>query len=521
MYDGVQVVEIVLGREALWGLRNRNLLPMGSVIQLRNATLEDHSFRVGGGGTRLGDSFGATVTGLAAIDFFADVNTQRTVASGDDGTIRKDNGSGAAWVNLVTGLTTSGQVPFFHVGGAETSGNSRKLFHLDRINAVRVLAADGGSMTVITAPPAAWSGANQPGFGVIHQGFHWAGGAANDGHRIHRSILADHEDFTSTVYSLRVFPGDGERLVAGLSYKGVLILWKYPVGLFAVDTSENSDANWRVIKVGAPGAAGPSNVIAIEDDLMWVAADGTWHLLSATTATGSVRAEDLAARKLGSWHRDNINLARLAWAQMIFYSHKQEVLLACAGTGQTAKNRRLHMDLNRRTELGERWIWWDRDRNESLFLRKKDEIHIPAMVDNVGQVWELDRSDRSAPAGTGFTFEFFLKDTDFSEIVPGWQGRWKNLRFIQLEYDARSAGTVTLEIYGDGSLLQTISQVLSAGPAALPQVLPFTLGTASLLVTPRRRLRGRARRFAARVTSSAANVDVSFTKLLVGLEPGE
>ena len=515
----MQVVELVLGREALWGAKNRNMVPLGGVIALRNATLEDHSFRTGGGAAKLGSAFAAQ-SGQAAIDYFPDISTQRTVVSADDGAIYKDNGSGGGWAALVTGLTTSGQVPFFYTAGAEGAGDARHLIHVDRVNAPQVLDDDGAAMGAIAAGPAAWTGANQPGFGVIHQGFNWMGGAANDPHRVHRSTQANHEDFTSSAYSLRVFPGEGERLVAGLTYKGVLLLWKYPAGVYAVDTSDNSDANWRVIKVGSPGAAGPANVVAMEDDVMWVAPDGTWHLISATTATGSVRAEDVAARKLGSWHRDNIALNRLAWAQMVYYSHKQEVQLGCSGSGQTAKNRRLHMDLNRRTELGERWIWWDRDRNEALFLRKKNEIHIPAMVDNVGQVWELDQVDRDAE-GAAYTFEFFLADTDFGPIMPGWQGRYKNLRFLQLEHDGKSAATVTVEVYGDGSLLQTISQTLSGGPATLPQTLPFTLGTGSLLTTPRRRLRGRARRVGVRVTSSTVSADVSFTRMLLGLEIGE
>lgn len=501
-------------------MKNASLIPLGGAIALRNCTLENHSFRIGGGAAKLGSSFGAAVTGLAAIDYWPSLSTQRTVVSGDDGTIRKDDGVGAGWVNLVTGLTTVGQVPFFYMAGAEGAGDAKHLIHVDRVNAPQVLDDDGAAMEAIALPPAAWTGTNQPGFGVIHQGYNWMGGAANDGHRVHRSAQGNHEDFTSSAYSLRVFPGEGERLVAGLSYKGVLLLWKYPIGVYAVDTSDNSDTNWRVIKVGSPGASGPANVLAMEDDVMWVASDGTWHLISATTATGSVRAEDVAARKLGSWHRENISLSRLATAQMIYYSHKQQVELACSATGQTAKNRRLAMDLNRRTELGERWIWWDRDRNEALFLRKKSEILIPAMVDHLGQVWELDRTDRNAD-GAAYTFEFFLPDTDFSQLMPGWQGRYKNLRFLQLEYEGLSAATITMEVYADGTRIQTISQTLDAGSATLPQVLPFVLGTGSLLLTPRRRLRGRARRLAVRVTSTVVNKDVSFTKMLVGLEAGE
>lgn len=500
-------------------LRNKNLIPLGGLIQLRNATLEDHSVRVGGGASLVGSSAGASKKALYALDFWPTTSVQRTLVVWDDGTIQKDDGSGGGWANLATGLTTSGQVPFVYEGGAEAAGNNRKAFFVDRVNTVQVQSGDGASTAAIATPPTDWSGTNQPGFGFIHQGYNWMGGNANAPHTLYRSAQNNHENIGAT-YSLRIFPGEGERLVAGLTYKGVGIVWKYPFGVYAIDTSDADDTKWRVLKVGSPGAAGPANIVAIEDDIMWVAPDGSWHLLSATTATGSVRAEDLTARKLGSFVRENVNLSQLASAHLRFYSHKQEVLLGCHASGQTAKNRRLHMDLNRRTEIGERWIWWDRDRNEALFLRKVSEVMTPAFVDHAGQMWLLDRTDRNAN-GAAYTFEMFTRDTDFAEVAPGWQGRYKNLRFVQIEYDPRSSATITLEVYADGSLLQSISISLTAGAAALPQTLPFTLGTGSLLSSIRRRLRGRARRIALRVTASVINQDVSFTRILIGLEPGE
>ena len=494
-------------------------MPVSGLIQLRNATLEDHSVRVGGGAATVGSSFGASLTGKFALDFWPTTSVQRTIVVDDNGAIWKDDGSGGGWATLVTGLDTSG-VPFLYEGGAEAAGNNRKLFYCDRVNSVRVLSGDGAAMTVISAGAADWAGANQPGGGVIHEGYNWMFGNANAPHTIYRSLQSNHEDFTTTAYSLRVFPGEGERLVAGLSYKGVLILWKYPKGVYMVDTSDANSANWRVIRVGTPGAAGPANVTPIEDDIMWVAPDGSWHLVSATTATGSVRAEDLTARKLASFARENINLAQLASAQLLYYSHKQEVILACSASGQTARNRRLHLDLNRRTEIGERWIWWDRDRNEAFFLRKVSEIATPAFINNAGQMYLLDRTDRNNN-GAAYTFEVFTRDSDFAEIVPGWQGRYKNFRFIQLEYDPRSTATITMEIYADGALLHTITHSLTAGAAALPQVLPFVLGTGSLLSTIRRRIRGRARRVGVRIYSSTVNADISLTRLLLGLEAGE
>lgn len=484
-------------------------------------TLEDHSLRVGGGAALVGSAFGGgTVAGVEAIDYWPDTATQRTVVAGDNGSVYKDDGAGEGWVVLVSGLTTTDWVPHLVPGGAEAAGRNRKLFLFSRVNSVRVLSADAATMSAIASPPTDWSGANQPGFGVVHEGYLWGGGNANAPHTIYRSLQADHEDFLGTVYSLRVFPGEGERLVGGLSYKGVLLLWKYPDGVYAVDTSDATPANWRVIKVGAPGWAGPRNGVAIEDDVVWKAPDGTWHLISATTATGSVRAEDIAARKLGRFIGEQFNLSRMQFAQLIYYAYKQEVMAGLSAIGQTAKNRRLHLDLNRRTEIGDRWIFWDRDRNEALFLRKVSGIQTPAMIDEQGRLWNLDRTARNANS-VAYTSEWFTRDSDFGELVPGWQGRYKNLRFVQLEYDPRSSATHNLQVYLDGDLAQTVAMTLSATGATLPAVLPFTLGTGGLSITPRRRLVGRGRRIAFRGTSSVLNEDISLTRLLVGMSVGE
>ena len=516
------MVELVLGREGLWGLKNRNLIPIGGLIQLRNATLEDHSVRVGGGATLVGSAFGGgAVAGVEAIDYWPDTGTQRTVVVGDNGSVYKDDGTGGAWSTLVTGLTTTNWVPQLVAGGAEAAGSNRKLFLFTRANAVQVLSGDGAAMAAIASPPTAWgTGANNPGFGVVHQGYLWAAGMGNDPHGLDRSLQTNHENFTGTVYHMRVFPGEGERLVMGLTYKGVLLLWKYPEGIYAVDTSDTNDANWRIIKVGAPGAAGPRTGVGIEDDVVWMAPDGTWHLISATTATGSVRAEDIAARKLGRFIGEQFNLSRAQFAQLIYYAYKQEVLAGLSAIGQTAKNRRLHLDLNRRTEIGDRWIFWDRDRNEALFLRKVSGIPIPAMIDEQGRLWNLDQATRSAN-GAGYTFEWFTRDADFGELVPGWQGRYKNMRFLQVEYDAKSAATHTIEIYLDGNLKQSIVFTLTAGGAVLPVALPATLGTGGLSLSARRRCVGRGRRIAFRGTSAIAAQDLSITRLLCGLEVGE
>ena len=87
MYDGVQQIEYQLGKEGLFGLANSNLIPLAGFIQLRNATLEDHSVRTGAGAALVGSAFDAVRTGLFAIDFWPTVSLQRTVVADDTGPV--------------------------------------------------------------------------------------------------------------------------------------------------------------------------------------------------------------------------------------------------------------------------------------------------------------------------------------------------------------------------------------------------------------------------------------------------
>ena len=516
-WDGVQTIEILMGREGIFVKRNTDLVPLGAFRMLRNATLEDDSVRTGAGAVQLGDAIGS-VTVNAAIDYFPALGTQRTVVMLSDGTLRKDNGAGASWATLASALTTTGAVPHFTLGGIELAGRSQKLFYCDRVNAVQVLAADGGSTAALANPPADWSGANQPGFLFPHSRFLWGGGNANASKTLYRSIGDDHEQFLQFPYFLQI-SGEYERLVAGLSFKGGALVFGYPEGAWFINTANPAENAWRPERVSRAGCAGPWNVTLAEDDVLWVSPDGSWHAISATEAQGSARATDLAYRKLGSFVPDRLNLAQLATAQLVWHAQKQIAMLAAHGAGVTLKNRRIDFDLRRRQDSGERWVFWDRDRNEALFMRKKNEVLIPAFGDAAGTIWELDQASRNV-GGTAYTFEWELNDTDFAQVVPGWSGRKKNGRFIQLVHDPRQAATHTVEAFRDGAKTQTIQFSLSgAGSAVLPAVLPVALAAgATMKATTRRRLLGQAIRWGFRGYSSGINADVSVTKLILGLE---
>ena len=517
-WHDVPVIEIVLGRSGLHIRRNKNLVPLGSFKTLRNATLEDDSVRTAAGATPLGDAIGA-LTIQTAIDYWPTTAVQRTIVGLSDGSIRKDDGSGASWSSLASGLTTTGTVPFFALGGRELVGKNAKVFYCDRVNAVRVLSADAASMTTIGNPPADWNGTNQPGFLVAHDRWLFGAGNANDPKRIYRSAGDDHENFLLESWSQHI-AGQYEYLAAGLSYKGGLLLFGYPEGVWFLSTESDNDRQWRPLRVGVAGASGPANVMAIEDDVLWIAPDGSLHLISATNATGSARAEDIAYEQLGEFLAENINLTQLATAQFVYYAHKRVAMLACHALGATTKNRRIELDVARVKDLGGRYTYHDRHRNEALFLRKTSGILTPHFGDASGQLWTMDRAARS-DNGAGYTFEWQISDDDLARVIEDWAGKKKNGRFLQLEYDPRATAEHTIDVFRDGSLKQEITFALSAGPTALPVTLPVTLSEAILRTTRKRRLLGQATRWSFGGVSTVAGEDISLTKILVGLEAAE
>lgn len=488
-------------------------------------TLEDHTWRVGGGAQKLGVPVASGTKLRAGIDFWVDAVIQRTVVVDNSGNIYKDDGTGNGWVAVQAGLSaTAAQKPQLVPGGSEATGRARRLFYCDGENSVRVLAGDGGaaSMTAVALPPADWTGTNQPLGLTLHQGYMWGYGNANNPHTLYRSLQTNHEDFTTTPYSLTVFPGEGQFLTAALSFKGGMLVWKFPEFGYFIDTTDPNPANWQIKRFGRAGAGGFGCTTMLENDALWVSPDGSFHLASATQAEGSVHASNIAYRKLGTYVSLNLDAGRLPWANLVYHPQKRSVYLATSALGQITKDRAFILDLNREQDQGERWILWDRDINECLFIRRSGTTQSlgPVIGDDVGQVWLLDQPARNKD-GSAYSSEFFLADTDFSQFVPQWAGKWKNLRYIQFEWDPRSAASMAIEIYRDGTISQTIHQPVTAGGLVLPFTLPADFGGSTLHVGNKRRILGRARRFAVRGVVTAVDADVSLARMIIGVEIGE
>lgn len=528
-WDDVPTIEITCGRHGVFGIRNKNLVPIGGLIKLRNATFEDRTWRTGGGADLFGTAIGAGVSCLAATDYWPDINTQRTLIAGSNGQVYKDNGLGTSWTSLVTLPSSGNIVPGFAIGGQEESGKDKKAFYFDRINSVRVLSANGATMTVLANPPADWAGANQPAIIAPHQGYMWGGGNMNAPHILYRTKRVDHEDYANSsspgvTFIIAVGPtGNEQRIVNLLSFKGGLLCWKFPEGLYFIDTRDATPANWFALRIGTAGGAGPGCAAVVGTDVLYVAPDGSWHSVTATQTTGLVRADDITVKKLGpSWLADAIYGERLPWAQMVYDERALEVCLAHASVGSGKNDRRLHMDLSALEQGGENWIEWDRDVSEALFMRQVNKVLRPAIADDAGQVWNIARQNRDKN-GAAYEFEWWMADTDFGEVAPQFKGKKKNLRWLKVEHDSRSDATHTIEVWRDGVFRQTLTLSLTAPAPVFPFTFPLTFNPPVHRLAPVRgakRLQGQATRIALRGKTTTA-ADVSLTRLLIGMELAE
>jgi hypothetical protein len=523
MWDDTQDLKIVLGREGFFGLRQRDRIALGGLVTLRNATLEDNTLRTVGGASK----FGIPVTGaphvLGCHDYWEDPITQRNVVMGSDGKLWEDDGAAGAWAD-VTGalgaLTVTGAVPHFSDGGKETTGLSRALFYADGVNAQRVRRGSG-AFAALTNPAPEWAGTNRPRGFFINQQYNWAFGNPSFPHHLIRSLDTNHENFTATPFAAPIFPGQGLYISCCLDFKGLIIVWKFPEGVYAYDTRDADSSKWYAVKVGSGGCPSPTGAEVVENDVIWVDLTGGLHLLSAVQETGSVKAEDLSYKKLSRYIPDKISRPMLTRCQLRYNPDRQKVVLACAAQGSTTLNRRLTLDYNNKAEVGERWIIEDRDVNESLFMRRDaaDNVLKPIMGDDVGQLWKLD-TDARTKDGAGYTFEWWTADSDFSQLAPTFMGKSINGAYIQLVYDPRGSVDHTIRVWRDGTMRQSIPFTLSGGDNTLPFVFPIVFGASTMMATRKRRLLGSARRWAFQGLSSATGADVSIAGLILGLHVG-
>lgn len=481
-----------IGQLGFTGTQNPSQAQPGHFVFVDGAELEGGLIRKEGGAIKLNSTplGGAIVSGINWSPLAA---VTRDVVFLSNGSVLRDDGSGTFATTLVSGLTNQRDPPpWFLPCGGESVGDARLLFMFSAANQVQVLAGDSLTMAPIATPPADWA-ATFPTFGTLHSGRVFAGGNASDPHRIYYSTLTDHEDFTGAGSgTFAIYPGEGERLVAAMSFRGALVLFKYPTGIYVLNTTDPQPANWVLtVLTRAVGTLNQHSVVQIEADTLYLDRIGNIHSLVATDTFGDVTTSDIGdSNDISPFMRTTMNMDALGRIQAIWYPSKNQAWFAMSRLGTSDNDFRFIVSFEGMTQQGPvpKFFMSRRDICISLWVRPDaDNVPRPVFGDAAGFIWLADQESRLKD-GVGYPVRFETSNMDLAFLDPSLATRWKTGQFLELCLEPVGDWDLTVEVYWDDLLTDTVQFPMIAGGAPLGQ---FELDTDTLGSTEVRSIRKR------------------------------
>lgn len=521
-FTGVSV-EIPLGVEGLTGNPNHADLGPGHLVTAQNISYWSGTIRRESGAvlttpTPLG---GAITSGYTWLGGTRTVITV-TPATGPS-QLRKDTGEGTYGTVLATATQAFDMLPNYAEGGEEELNAPTKLFVAWSPNPPLVIEGDADTARPITDAPTEWTGAGPTQF-VNHEGRIWAIGMGADPHRLYYSSTTNHENFTGPGGggNILVFAGEGDRIVAGISFKGMLIVWKNPGGIYAVDTANIDPLHWRVTRISAfIGARGPGCVTMLDTDVIFIDHAANVQLLSGITEYGQIGNANLTrAYDLGGRLRREILPAQLPFSTVQFSPARREVHITMLQRGPITQWQRLVIDLNRQG-TPYRFRIANRDHAQSLWLAEDQEgTKRPIIGDTEGRIWRLDQPGCTR-TGLGWTEDdpapsiAMTPELHFTDPTKRKLGK-----FLEVYTTADVRSQFIVEVFWDGILRQKIvfdMQLVgwALGPAPNPFILDTSWLAGGSLTVRRARLVGSGRRLQLKIVSKGFAEDFSIARLFV------
>ena len=526
MVAEVQRAPIPLGPDGLWGSRNYATTPVTCLIDANNVdyyggiiTKEPGALQFSTATTILA----TTDTIRNGIDWWPTASSQEPVIVAASGALRRDAGSGTFTTTMASGLVFGSTTPpMFVEGGKESAARNRKLFLFTGQQQVKVVSGSGAAAaTNLSKPASDWSAGNYPTFGFVCYDRLFVMNCSSNPHMVYYSTPVDHEDFTGAGSgTFLVYPGQGQFLMAGVEFKGFIILWKYPRGIYWIDMRDPDPNNWNMGTQSTHiGLAGPLAWCMVDDDILFLDQSGQLNAISRITPE-TYAAQNVSDKKqMRDFIANNIDTTRLWDARMVYYAYKREVHIALTGTGSTVNNRRLIVDLNQ--PGNPRFRWADRDTCTALWLQQdSSKIERPFIGDDTGRIYRLDY-DSKVKGSSGYNATFQTAHTDLSHLDPALATRSKDGHFIDLTYESVGAYYLYIDVYWDEMFEATYTVRMGATSSGFPYTFPFTFAQRGRLQHTRIRITGSGRRFSMVCRNPNANEDFKLSAAWLGFTPGD
>lgn len=524
------VAPLPVGQQGFTGTQNPSQAQPGHFIFVDGAELDAAIIRKEGGASKVNSSaLGGGSVVVSGIDWFPTPGTTHTVVFLSNGDVLRDTGAGTFGTTMVSGLTNvRDPPPLFVPAGGELVGNKRRLLLFSRTNQVKVSADPWSTFANIGAPAADWAGATFPSFGVLHSFRMFAGGNTNDPHRIYYSTTSDHTDFTGAGSgTISIYPGEGETLVGGISFRGALVLFKYPSGIYILDTADPTPANWTLRPLTrAVGTLNQHSIVQVENDTLYMDRHGNIHSLAATNEFGDVNSSNIGAfADIPPFMRSTMNLSALRRVQGLWYQAKRQAWWAMPRLGTSDNDFRFIVGFSEPQQQGTpapRFFMSRRDVCPSLWLRP-DALGIPkpAFGDASGFVRKADEDTRSKD-GAGYPIIFETSGTDLSFLNQELATRSKTGQFLEISFEPRGDWDLTVEIHWDDRLTDIVAFNMGSGGAALGSfILDTDVLAASVVRSVRSRIAGSGRRVKLIAQNDGAAQDVSLSEFHLSFTVGD
>ncbi len=517
-FRGIQAT-LPVGLQGLHGSRNPSKLGPGHLFLVEGVDYDGDVLIKDGGAEKLNASaLGDPSKILAGTNWSPASGEHHDVVVLDNGDILKDTGAGTFGTTLATINVPTIFPPFFVRAGGEAVGEPRKLFIFSEGDQVQVVLGNANTAADIATPPADWA-SSFPIFGGAHANRVFAGGNASDPHRLYYTGTADHEDY-SAGGTLAIFPGEGDQILGAVSFRGILIVYKFPVGVYIVDTRDPDVANWSVTRLnGVVGAASPWAIIQISNDILIMDGFGNFHLQSAVDDISDVSASNISRLiDFNVFMRDNVNRSSIKKAMGAWYADKSKAWFMLPRSGATDNALRVVIDFNN-GQVGPRFLTSLRDEGSALWMRPDGTgSDRPTLGDYDGFVWLMDDEERNKD-GDAYAMSLETGDNNFAFLEPGLAGKAKNGQFLEISADLVHQTEVFVTPVWDGLPIDPIEFTLGNASAVLGS---FELGVdmlgASGVVTDRKKLDGQGRRLKLIIENESMDEEVRISEVRVDFQ---
>lgn len=517
-YSGIEIT-IPLGNFGLFTDDAPMSLPPGALIEAKNVVFNNGVVQKAPGAREYSaTALGSTVMGFH--DWWPVPELQRMIALTSAGSLFRDTGNltFSGGTAITTGLQQVGPNSMFIEGGNETLGQNKKLFLLTfGKNQVQVLDGDGTVFTDIAAPAADWVSADYPKVGTVHRNRLWL----FSGNRAYGSNTGDHENFTSSIVTQSIFPGEGGDIIGVFVFKGRMFVFKEGNFVYFLNESDPDTTNWYWQKLASNfGIASPNCIVQALDDMLVGNSTGTVTSYSAAESLGDIESADLfRASKMERYHRANSHPKGLPEMHGLYDEELKQVYFTYRSTYKNDNDRLINLDANNQNV---RISFLDKGVPVCLGKRRDSRTNIPVPMygSTDGKIYFMNQEDRLEGA-VSYIGRFQTAFTDFKWADPQVANRQKHFDWLTLEYVPEGAHSVSIEYFIDGKYIDTVTVSMEADEDYLGTVVLGTDRLAQYTTQSNRvPLTSSGKRISFRVSNSGSNESFQISGITVGFRAG-